>query len=159
MGKIKEASDYLEIIKKLIHSGLSGSLPPNHTPNEYDDLPSMEERTRLILGLANRNKRKATDMLFFVMYDIENDKVRRYIVKYLQRKGCMRVQKSIFLADLDNSIYEGIKKDLAEVQAVYENKDSILVVPISTDQLRAMKIIGLNIDVDIITNKRNTLFF
>lgn len=98
-------------------------------------------------------------MLFFVMYDIESDKVRRYIVKYLQRKGCTRVQRSIFLADLDATTYEEIKKDLAEVQAVYDNEDSILVVPISTELLRSMKVIGQNIDIDIIMNNRNTLFF
>jgi len=37
--------------------------------------------------------------------------------------------------------------------------DSIIVCPISTDQLRAMRIIGQQIDVDIITHNRNTLFF
>lgn len=98
-------------------------------------------------------------MLFFVMYDIESDKVRRNVVKYLQRKGCLRVQRSIFLADLDASVCEEIKRDLAEVQAVYENKDSILVVPISTDLLKSMKVIGQNLNIDLITNTGNTLFF
>lgn len=98
-------------------------------------------------------------MLFFVMYDIENNKVRRYVVKYLEHKGCTRVQKSIFLADLSIEQYQDIRNDLAEVQAVYENKDSILVVPISTDYLKAMKVIGQNVDIDIIMHTRNTLFF
>ena len=98
-------------------------------------------------------------MLFFVMYDIESNKVRRYVVKYLERKGCTRIQKSIFLADLSMDKYQDIRNDLAEVQAAYDNNDSILVVPITTDYLRSMKIIGQNIDVDIITHTRNTLFF
>lgn len=98
-------------------------------------------------------------MLFFVMYDIENNKVRRYVVKYLEYKGCTRVQKSIFLADLSIEQYQDIRNDLAEIQAVYENKDSILVVPISTDYLKAMKVIGQNVDIDIIMHTRNTLFF
>lgn len=98
-------------------------------------------------------------MLFFVMYDIESNKVRRYVVKYLEKKGCFRVQKSIFLADLPMENYQAIRADLAEVQAAYENMDSILVVPISTDYLRAMKVIGENIDIDIVTHNKNTLFF
>ena len=81
------------------------------------------------------------------------------IAKYLERKGCTRVQRSIFLADLDTADYQEIKTDLAEVQSLYDNHDSIIVCPISTDQLRAMRIIGQQIDVDIITHNRNTLFF
>ena len=98
-------------------------------------------------------------MLFFVMYDIESDKVRYHIAKYLERKGCTRIQRSIFLADLDKTVYDEIKRDLAEVQSLYDNHDSIIVCPISTDQLRAMRIIGQQIDVDIVTHNRNTLFF
>lgn len=109
--------------------------------------------------LVNKKKRNTGNMLFFVMYDIENNKVRRYVVKYLEHKGCTRVQKSIFLADLSIEQYQDIRNDLAEVQAVYENKDSILVVPISTDYLKAMKVIGQNVDIDIIMHTRNTLFF
>ena len=69
------------------------------------------------------------------------------------------MQKSIFLADLDAKVYEEIKNDLAEVQAAYENMDSILVVPLSTDYLRAMKVIGHSVNIDVITHSRNTLFF
>ena len=98
-------------------------------------------------------------MLFFVMYDIESNKVRRHIAKYLIKKGCTRIQRSIFLADLSSVLYEEIKKDLAEVQAMYENTDSILIVPISVNYLESMKIIGQNLDIDIIAHKKNTLFF
>lgn len=98
-------------------------------------------------------------MLFFVMYDIESDKTRRLVVKYLENKGCTRIQKSIFLADLPMDKYQAIRDDLTEVQAAYNNNDSILVVPITTDYLRAMKIIGQNINVDIITHTKNTMFF
>jgi len=159
MTKKKKAYDYIQVLKKLKSSGLSGSPPPNRLATSDDDLPSINERVQQLLGLVNKNERNAANMLFFVMYDIESNKVRRYVVKYLQRKGCTRIQKSIFLADLEPLVYEEIKKDLLEVQAVYENNDSILVVPISTDHLKAMKIIGQNINIDIITNTRNTLFF
>ena len=124
-----------------------------------DLLQPIEVRARVILDIVNDPKRPIGNMLFFVMYDIESNKVRRHISKYLIQKGCTRIQRSIFLADLSSVLYEEIKKDLAEVQAMYENSDSILIVPISVNYLESMKIIGQNIDIDIIAHKKNTLFF
>ena len=86
-------------------------------------------------------------MLFFIMYDIESNKVRYNIVKYLERMGCYRIQKSIFLANLSMEKYEQIKSDMVEVQSLYENHDSII------------KIIGQSINLDVITQNKNTLFF
>ena len=111
------------------------------------------------MGIVNGTGRSPGNMLCFIMYDIESNKVRRLIAKYLLRNGCTRVQRSIFLADLPSERYEKIRNELAEVQSAYENEDSILIVPISTDYLRSMKIIGKNINVDIITRAQNTLFF
>ena len=103
--------------------------------------------------------KKITDMLFFVLYDIESNKVRNQVSKYLLKKGCFRIQRSVFLAELSPERYSQIKSDLAEVQACYDNKDSILIVPVSTELLNAMKIIGKSINIDIITRSKNTLFF
>ena len=124
-----------------------------------DLLQPIEVRARVILDIVNDPKRPIGNMLFFVMYDIESNKVRRHIAKYLIQKGCTRIQRSIFLADLSSVLYEEIKKDLAEVQSMYENTDSILIVPISVNYLESMKIIGQNLDIDIIAHKKNTLFF
>lgn len=123
------------------------------------DMDSLQVRVRKILGMTERAKKVEGRMLFFVMYDIENDKVRGLVSKYLIRKGCTRIQRSIFLADTPVETYEGIKEDLAEVQATYDNNDSIIILPVSTDYLRMMKIIGQKIEVDIITHSCNTLFF
>lgn len=157
--KKKEPPSFVEKMQKFIHAGLSGSAVPNRIDNDLDNLSSLEERVSKVLGIVNRSNRSATSMLFFVMYDIESNKVRNQVVKYLQRKGCVRVQKSIFLADLEIAEYNNIRNDLAEVQAAYENKDSILVVPISSDYLRSMKIIGQKIELDVIMHSKNTLFF
>jgi CRISPR-associated endoribonuclease cas2 len=122
-------------------------------------MQTLQERVDFLMGVVNNPTRPATNMLFFVMYDIESDKVRYHIAKYLERKGCTRIQRSIFLADLDKKVYDLIKSDLEEVQSLYDNHDSIIVCPVSTDQLKAMKIIGEDISIGIITHSRNTLFF
>ncbi|MFI3298135.1 MAG: CRISPR-associated endonuclease Cas2 [bacterium] len=116
---------------------------------EISDL-TIDEKIDKILGIIENPNRKVTDMLCFIMYDIESDKVRNQIVKYLLKKGCLRVQKSIFLADLTSETYDIVRSELTAVQSYYDNDDSILIVPISTDYLKSMKIIGKKIDVDII---------
>lgn len=157
--KKKAPLPYIEILRRLAHSGLDNSPPVNRVTGGTDDMPSLQERVDFLIGVVNKPTTKPTEMLFFVMYDIESDKVRRLVAKYLEGKGCFRIQKSIFLAQLDRTVFEQIKLDLAEVQALYENHDSIIVCPIATDEIRAMKVIGKAIDVDVITRTRNTLFF
>ena len=98
-------------------------------------------------------------MVYFIMYDIENNKVRTQVAKYLIKKGCTRVQKSIFLANTNRTVYSEIKSDMKEVQECYENNDSIFLVPVSTDEIKAMSVIGQNIDFDLILQNKNTLFF
>lgn len=160
MGKKKTALDYLEVLKKLKNSGLEHSPEVNRPTGNLDTLPSLEERVKALLGILHKKEHKILgNMTFFVMYDIESNKVRYNVVKYLERMGCYRIQKSIFLADLSIEKYEKIKCDLAEVQACYENEDSIIVCPVSSDLLRSMKIIGQQINLDIITHSKNTLFF
>lgn len=159
MRKTKKPLPYIEVLRRLAHAGVEGSPPVNRITGKTDDMPSLEKRVDFLLGIVNKPKTSATDMLFFIMYDIESNKVRREIVKYLEDKGCTRIQKSIFLANRDRSVFDQIKKDLAEVQALYDNHDSIIMCPVSTDELRAMKIIGANVNVDIIMRTHNTLFF
>jgi CRISPR-associated protein Cas2 len=155
MPRKKKQLSFAEHVLKLYSSGLPRNKPP---VGSIDNLVSVEQRVQKILGIVNK-KHSQLYMTFFVLYDIENDKVRNQVVKYLIRKGCMRIQKSIFLADLEHEIYAQIKDDLAAVQACYENNDSIIVCPISTDYLRALRIIGKNVDVDIVLKNKNTLFF
>lgn len=155
----KEELTFPQKMRKLARAGISGSAAINRLPNDYASIPDLETRVRQVIGLINNPQRLATYMLFFVMYDIENNKVRSHVSKYLLRNGCIRIQRSIFLADLSNDKYENIRSDLTEVQSLYDNHDSILIVPISTDYIQAMKVIGKSIDVDIIMKSKNTLFF
>jgi len=154
----KKPVSFIEKMHKLKASGLAGNSPPDTAAGD-PDLPDLAQRVRNIMGIFDKQTLKPNQMIFFVMYDIENNKVRNLVAKYLIRKGCTRVQKSIFLAQANRSVYDEIKNDLKEVQGCYENSDSILLVPVSTEQIQAMKIIGMNIDFDLILGNRNTLFF
>jgi CRISPR-associated protein Cas2 len=122
-------------------------------------LEPLEQRIKSILQINERNHLNANEMLFFIMYDIENNKVRTQIAKYLIKKGCLRVQKSIFFAETERKVFNEIHSDLKDIQELYDNMDSIFFVPVSSDQLRAMKIVGQSIDFELITGNKNTLFF
>lgn len=98
-------------------------------------------------------------MICFIMYDITSNKVRTLIAKFLLRKGCIRIQKSIFMADMPSDEVQDIAQKLTEIQKMYDNNDSILIVPLSEDYARAMKIIGQDVDIDLILHSKNTLFF
>lgn len=148
---------FIEKLNKLKKAGISPNLALSHKIF-IDDMDPLASRIEKILGIVNTRK-KTTDMLFFIMYDIENDKVRSYISKYLERKGCTRIQKSIFLANTTRERFSEISGTLYQVNSMYENDDSIILVPVSTDELRAMKIIGNNINFDIILKNKNTLIF
>lgn len=156
--KKKEPMGFVQRILKLQHAGIAHSPTPNRIPSNKDSI-DINETIREIFKIVNKPPRSAGAMLFFVMYDIESNKVRTLVSKYLEKKGCTRIQKSIFLADLDRSLFDQIRSDLAEVQSCYENNDSLILVPISTDYLQSMKVIGKSINVDIITKNVNTLFF
>ena len=146
----KAASHYLEVLRKLQRSGLEDSPVINRLAVRADDMPTLQQRIDVILGLIHQTTKQGGKMLFFIMYDIESNKVRYNIY---------RIQKSIFLANLSMEKYEQIKSDMVEVQSLYENHDSIIVCPVSSDILRSMKIIGQNINLDVITQNKNTLFF
>lgn len=159
MAKKKQELTFPQKLAKLYHAGVQSSQMVSTAYNGWESLESIEKRIERVIGIANNLERNVTDMLFFVMYDIESNKVRQQVSKYLLKMGCFRIQRSIFLADLSPEKYEQIRSDLTEVQAFYENEDSILVVPVSTDLLKSMRIIGKTIDVDIIMRTKNTLFF
>jgi len=157
--KKKRSLTFVEKMHKFYLAGLKDSPPPNRMKNNMDGIPTIEQRVEQIMGIIKNNRESKGKMIYFVMYDIESNKVRTQIVKYLIKKGCVRVQKSIFIANTDRKVYDEIKNDLKEVQECYENKDSILLIPVSTDEVRAMKLIGENIDFDLVLKNRNTLFF
>ena len=113
-----------------------------------------------ILQLLKKfQRKKSTEMICFILYDISDHKVRREVSKYLLRKGCQRVQKSVFLVKVEHKLFREIHETLTVIQECYENNDSILLVPISENELQKMKMIGQNLCFEFTMGKKNTLFF
>ena len=145
----------LEKLQKIKEAGIQKVQPIS---NE-DQLVSLNERIQLILQIVKNKPTKATQMNYLIMYDITENKVRHQIAKYLEKKGCVRIQKSIFLAKTENKYFQEIYDTLKEVNSYYDNEDSIILVPINSSDVRSMKLIGKNVNIETIIDKPNTLFF
>lgn len=108
--KPRQPLPFVEKMRKLSAAALDSRACSDGQPSaaslsaddRLDDLPT---RIRRILGLADQTTHTRGHMLFFVMYDIESNKVRRLVSRYLQEKGCSRIQRSIFLASTTTAVY------------------------------------------------------
>ena len=137
----------------------AGIQPPPRALAAEEQLPELNERVAQILGIIQADPIKATTMVYLIMYDITDDKVRREIANYLITAGCTRIQKSVYLIKTENTRFEEIHTTLREVNDLYANEDSIILVPVNSSDVRAMKLIGHNVDIQLITDPPNTLFF
>ena len=80
----------LQKLQQLKASGMeperSKGVIPRETPIDDSELPDLKCRIQKILGMIESPTRNPGNMLFFVMYDIESNKVRRLVAKYLEEK-------------------------------------------------------------------------
>lgn len=148
--------DLKERLAKAREAGLT-QVQPVSTPEE-ECLAPFPERIRIILGILQDKPIKSTTMNYLILYDIENNKVRRLVAKYLEKQGCTRVQKSVFLIRSDHQKFESIRQALAEVNDAYDNQDSIILVPMNISDARSMKLIGKNVNISQIIDPPNTVF-
>jgi CRISPR-associated endonuclease Cas2 len=147
--------DLKKKLQKLVEAGISAE----ETFQSADIISPLSERIKVLLNIVTDKPKKAIEMTYLIMYDIENNKVRSRIAKYLEKNGCIRIQKSIFIAKSKSGKFEEILETLRDVQSYYQNEDSILLVPVNTSDIRSMKIIGKTLDIEILIDKPNTLFF
>jgi CRISPR-associated protein Cas2 len=157
-SKKRKQPSFVEILRKVKGAGLrEGALLKAGDIQELA-LEDLNDRLKKLLNIYESGQ-KTSDMIFFVMYDIEHNKVRTHIAKYLIRKGCIRLQKSVFIAQKPRNVFDELHTTLKEVQDLYDNEDSILFLPVSTDEVHAMKVIGRNLSFDMVMENRNTIIF
>ena len=95
-------------------------------------------------------------MIAWVMYDIEDDKVRSKVAKLCKQTGLYRVQFSVFLGSIDAN-----QKDTLELQIgekIDVEKDSVYIFPMSKNELQATVLLGKAFDKKMITDEVKALF-
>lgn len=108
--------------------------------------PPQERLQRLVEYLDMHQTKNPQQMLFLIMYDIEDHKIRRHIAKYLIKKGCMRMQKSIYIGSVRDAVFQEISEALREINQMYQNNDSIVLLPVTPAVMQQINVLGKNID-------------
>ena len=130
----KKQFTLLQQLNKINNAGLSHY----NNPVVNNPIVPLNERIQQILNLINL--KEVGSMTYLIMYDIEKDKVRTRLAKYLEKQGGMRIQKSIFFMNSNTKKFNKIYNTLYEVNNHYQNQDSIIIVPFNTSDFRSLKI-------------------
>lgn len=96
-------------------------------------------------------------MLVWVMYDIKNDRIRTKLAKECKNIGLYRVQKSVFLGEIEDNDFDEIKlraEDLINIE-----EDSVYVFLMNKAELNKAGIIGQAFDKELVTNEIISKFF
>ena len=149
----KQGEKYL----RLLRAGMSKLYFERAKRPESEEAAAPERWARLQEMLRSHQPLSPTEMLCLISYDIEDNKVRRTIAKYLIRQGCTRVQKSVYMARLERKTYQDIAATLREIQEMYDNQDSILLMPVGEEQIQRLDVIGRNLQIEVLTRPGHTL--
>ncbi|WP_027003394.1 CRISPR-associated endonuclease Cas2 [Hugenholtzia roseola] len=98
-------------------------------------------------------------MRYLILYDITQDRTRTHIAKYLEEKGCQRIQKSVFLAQSSVSIFTEIQTYLESLQEEFQKNDTILLIPIGKKSVEQARLIGTNEAFTEKVKDKKILFF
>jgi CRISPR-associated protein Cas2 len=91
------------------------------------------------------------------MYDIADDKIRRKAIKICKNVGLYRVQKSIFLGDIEENDFDEVKLRLEDT--VDLKNDSVYVFTMSKKELNKAGLIGQAFDKELVTDEIISKFF
>ena len=83
-------------------------------------------------------------MTYLICYDITDDKLRLRLSKRLERAGCVRLQKSVFVAnDFDARRHKILRGSLQRIlTSKLGIEESVLIFPIERDNLAEMVLSG-----------------
>ena len=154
----RQEISFPERLRRIREAGLHTAGAQAYMRDADRTLPDLEERVRLIENFVRRQtENNGTDMLFFVMYDIEDHKVRRHLAKYLVKNGCTRMQKSVFLGNAAPKQFREIAETLEDVNSMYENRDSILILPVTKENMVQINVIGKDLNYKMVAAPPNLL--
>ena len=96
-------------------------------------------------------------MLVWVLYDIVEDKARTKVGKACLSAGIYRVQKSVFLGDLNKNEIDELRLRIEDL--IDEEEDSVYIFPMCRDDFEKVKLLGQAFDEKLVTNEIRQKFF
>ena len=96
-------------------------------------------------------------MLVWVVYDITEDKIRKKVSDSCKDYGLYRVQKSVFLGELNANKRESLALQCEEL--IDTDVDSVYIFPMDEQSFKQVKLIGQAFDKDLVSDEVITMFF
>ncbi|MBD3197299.1 MAG: CRISPR-associated endonuclease Cas2 [Candidatus Lokiarchaeota archaeon] len=96
-------------------------------------------------------------MITWVIYDIVENKTRNKIARECKSAGLYRVQKSVFLGELNS--HEIDELDMICTDLINGEEDSVYIFPLCTDDFKKVRLLGKAFDKDLVSDEVITKFF
>lgn len=96
-------------------------------------------------------------MLVWAIYDITSNKIRNRIIKFCKNIGLYRVQKSVFLGNINTNEIDELKVQSEEI--INPDTDSVYIFPMCDKDFKKAILLGQAFDEELVTDKVKELFF
>lgn len=93
----------------------------------------------------------------WVVYDIVENSIRNKVARICLDRGLYRIQKSVFLGNIDIDDRDSLALDCEEI--IDHNTDSVYIFPMDSESFKKVKIIGQEFDRELISDELITKFF
>jgi CRISPR-associated protein Cas2 len=96
-------------------------------------------------------------MLVWVVYDIVENRIRKKVSDSCKNIGLYRVQKSVFLGELNANKRDSLALQCEEL--IDTDVDSVYIFPMDEQSFKQVKLIGQAFNKDLVSDEVVTLFF
>lgn len=95
-------------------------------------------------------------MLVWVVYDIEKNGTRTAVAKACLNAGIYRVQKSVFLGELNTTKLDELALRIQNL--IDEGRDSVYIFPMCKEDFRRVRLMGQAFDKELVSDELKALF-
>lgn len=95
-------------------------------------------------------------MLVWFIYDIVEDRPRKKLADKAIEQGLYRVQKSVFLGNIDNNLLDELIVYAEEM--IDHDQDSVYVFPMCQDDFKKVELLGQAFDKAMVNDEISSLF-
>ena len=123
----------------------------------FSPLRGIEEFEKLQSKILRKGQ-NVHDQFIICTYDISRNRTRNALIKCLFRAGLYRVQKSVFMGEISEKSHRKLESECREMMKELEEKDHIMLIPLSEQQAFRIHVTGKALDLDLLLNRRRVLF-
>ncbi|VVB92948.1 CRISPR-associated endoribonuclease Cas2 1 [uncultured archaeon] len=95
--------------------------------------------------------------MVWVVYDIADNTTRKNVARICLDKGLYRVQKSVFLGNLNANERDSLALECED--AIDPGADSVYVFPMDDESFKKVKLLGQAFDKELVSDEVLTKFF